>query len=106
MNAPIRTLLFLAFIIGTVVLQIFLSKKENKWLGLILPAISLIFASLFPLNMVIPPEGITSSFVLKMIITFILGNIPTVILLGIYFGCRVKERRKKQLDKMNIQDLN
>lgn len=77
-----------------------------KWLGLILPAISLIFASLFLLNMVIPPEGITSSFVLKMIITFILGNIPTVILLGIYFGCRVKERRKKQLDKMNIQDLN
>lgn len=83
-------------------------KKNWKiifWPGLILPVISFVVALLFPLNMVMPPEGVTSSFVLEMIVSFLLANIPTVILLGIYFGCREKIRRKKQLEKMNIQDL-
>lgn len=105
MNFPGKSLLALAVLVGIVFLQIFLSKRENRWPGLILPIISFIVALLFPLNMVMPPEGVTSSFVLEMIVSFLLANIPTVILLGIYLGCREKLRRKKQLEKMNIQDL-
>ncbi len=30
---------------------------------------------------------------------------PTVILLAIYWNCRGRQRRNKQLEKMNIQDL-
>lgn len=100
-----NTLFMLVLLGGTVLLQIFLSKRESKWPGLILPIISFLVALLNPLLMVMPQEGVTGSFVLEMIITFLLGNIPTVILLGIYFGCRGKLHRKKQLEKMNIQDL-
>jgi len=106
MNFPVRTLIALAFLAGIVFLQIFLSKRESKWPGLILPIISFIVALLFPLNMAMPSEGVTGSFIWEMIVVFLLGNIPTVILLGIYFGCRGKRRHKKQLEKMNIQDLN
>ena len=40
-----------------------------------------------------------------MLIVFLLGNIPTIVLLAIYFACREKYRKKKQMDRMNIQDL-
>lgn len=36
-------------------------------------------------------------------VTFLFS--PTIILLGIYFGCREKMNIRTQLDKMNIQDL-
>ena len=36
---------------------------------------------------------------------FIISNIPTIILLAIYFASREKLNIKSQLDKMNIQDL-
>ena len=32
-------IIFLAVVIGVIWLQIFLSKKDNKWLGLILPIV-------------------------------------------------------------------
>ena len=41
----------------------------------------------------------------SMLITFLGTNLPTLILLGIYFLCRENMRRKRQLDKMNKQDL-
>ena len=55
--------------------------------------------------MIAPDEGITVSFIIQMLIVWFIGNIPTIILLAIYYGCRGKQRRNKQLDKMNIQDL-
>lgn len=45
MNFSVNTLIALAFLVGIVFLQIFLSKKESKWPGLILPIISFIVAS-------------------------------------------------------------
>jgi len=36
---------------------------------------------------------------------FIISNIPTIILLAIYYASREKLRIRNQLDKMNIQDL-
>ena len=90
---------------GIICLQIFLSKRESKWPGLVLPILAFLFGLLYPLNMVAPDEGITVSFIIQMLIVWIIGNIPTIILLAIYFGCRGNQRRNKQLDKMNIQDL-
>ena len=55
--------------------------------------------------MVVPSDGITAGFIVQMIMVWLLGNIPTIILLAIYFGCRGKQHKNKQLDKMNIQDL-
>ena len=96
----------LLFFVGAVCLQIFLSKRESKFPGLVIPIISFMCGLLFPLSMVAPADGVTAGFVVKMIIVWLFGNIPTVIFLAIYFGCREKQRRNKQLDKMNIQDLD
>ena len=100
-----RTLVFLLFIAGVIVLQVFLSKKESKWPGLVLPIIAFLFGLLYPLNMIAPSEGVNAGFIFQMILVWLLGNIPTIVLLTIYFACRSKQRRNKQLDKMNIQDL-
>lgn len=101
-----RTLIVLLFIAGVIMLQIFLSKRESKWPGLVLPIIAFLFSLLYPLNMVAPSEGVTAGFVVQMILIWLLGNIPTIIFLAVFFGCRGKQRRNKQLDKMNIQDLD
>lgn len=37
--------------------------------------------------------------------TLVLGNIPTVVLLAIYAACREKQRKRSELDKMEIDDL-
>lgn len=101
-----RTLIVLLFIAGVIVLQIFLSKRENKWPGLVLPLIAFLFGLLYPLIMVAPSEGVTVGFIFQMILVWLLGNIPTIVLLAIYWSCRSKQRCNKQLEKMNIQDLN
>lgn len=100
-----RTLVFLLFIAGVILLQVFLSKKESKWPGLVLPILAFLFGLLYPLNMIAPSKGLNASFIFQMILVWLLGNIPTIVLLTIYFACRGKQRRNKQLDKMNIQDL-
>ena len=101
-----NTLVFLLFIVCVIALQVFLSKRESKWAGLVLPVIAFLFSLLYPLNMVAPSEGVTVGFVFQMIIVWLIGNIPAIVFLAIYFSCREKQRRNKQLDKMNIQDLN
>ena len=35
----------------------------------------------------------------------LIANIPTLVLLGVYYAGREKLRRDKLLEKMNIQDL-
>lgn len=97
-----RTLVFLLFIAGVIVLQIFLSKRESKWPGLVLPIISFLISFIYPLNMAIPSVG---GFIFALVLGWPIANIPTIVLLTIYFACRGKQRRNKQLDKMNIQDL-
>lgn len=47
----VRTILALAFLIGIILLQVFLSQTERKWPGLILPIISFLFGFLYPFNM-------------------------------------------------------
>ena len=111
---------------GVIVLQIFLSKKENKWAGLILPFISfgisimaLLGVLLFSVNtgtMTTTVNGEIveqtteqivnmSSIIASAIYTFLLCNIPTGILLAIYAACRGKQNRQRALNKMSAQDL-
>ena len=97
-----RVLIVLLIINGVIVLQVFLSKKENKWPGLVLPMISFLISFLYPLNMAIPSVG---GVLVSLTLGWLAANIPTAVLLAVYFGCRGKQRRKQQLNKMNIQDL-
>jgi len=99
-------ILLILLFAGIVFLQVFLSKRERRLPGLILPIVALLFSLLYPLNMTVPSEGVTAGFVFQILIVWLLANIPTIILLAIYSGCREKKYRNKQINKMNIQDLD
>ena len=74
-----------------VLLQIFLSKNKNKFLGLILPGINILYSLLAVFGFI----GYEN----------IMCNIPTYVLLAIYFACRNNSRKNSEIDKMNIKDL-
>lgn len=93
----------LVLLTGGTFLQIFLSSRENKWLGLILPAICFVFSLLTLLQLMVPPDEKQIIFMLAS--TFLLANIPTIVLLGVYFACRQRFKRRAKLEKMSVQDL-
>jgi hypothetical protein len=157
------------FMVGPIILQVFLSKRDNKFVGLIIPIIqfvlSLVIVLIFSVNAVafvsyesdentsvsyseVYDDTIDSEYddatiseslddeydeydeyddadvdetldygddevgsstgisvLPSIIILFILTNIPTTISLIIYFVNRKGKPKKKQLDKINIQDL-
>lgn len=84
MTALFPLLIFLLIIGGIYYLQEFLSKKENKIPGLILP-IAAFLNSLLCLF-----QATTFQIGLK---AFILTSLPTIFLLGIYLSCRKKIRQ-------------
>ncbi len=91
---------------GGIWLQIFLSKKNSKWFGLILPAISFAYSLLMVLSL-IAYNGMTGwDIFIRVLFTLLVSNIPTLILVAIYFACREKIKLRKELDKMNVQDLD
>ena len=92
----------LVFVVGGILLQIFLSKRESKWPGLILPLLSFLYSLLMACSAVAYNGEIPWGPILA---SLILGNIPTVILLAIYAACREKRRKRGELDKMQISDL-
>ena len=71
--------------IGTFVLQIFLSKADNPWLGLILPGITF---GVILYVCTLAPDFDTIWYGLTR------ANIPTVVYLLIYFF--VRKRKKKR----------
>ena len=98
------TLLFLlAALVGGIFLQIFLSRRESRWPGLVLPLLTFLLSLLNVLN--IADTGSVSENVLVVLVTVLVGNIPTLVLLAIYWAAREKRRIKDQIDKMNIDDL-
>ena len=136
-GAIIMLLLLLAFGVGIILLQIYLSKKENKWSGLVLPILSFFISLIAVFNIaayttntvtgvlqvtdengvviqeeivqekpnLVQPIQNTPSLIFTIGAVLLLYNIPTVVLLAIYFGCREKQRQRKALDKMQAQDL-
>ena len=93
-----RFIILIIILVAIILLQIYLSKRENKWLGLILPIISFLFALLVvPLNMMVPATGIDTSYISTLIVAFILYNIPTIVFMIIYVVCC--KRKGKQILK-------
>lgn len=101
-----KILISIIFIIGPIVLQIFLSKKDNKLLGLILPTINIILAVMIVLGMASFGDKSIIEMIIQIIIIFLVSNISTIILVAIYFACREKLKKSKEIEKMNIKDLN
>ena len=97
------TIALLVLLVGTVLLQIFLSKRESKWPGLVLPAITLIYSIVMVLNMAYFVS--IARPLLAALGVFLSCNIPTLLLLGIYSACRSGRRKKSEMEKMSINDL-
>lgn len=104
-NTLIIILLFLIIFAGAIALQVFLSKKQNKFIGLILPTIALLFSLIMVLNVVFEETMTNWQVFFTLFSTFFIGNIPTIILLAIYFGIREKLKIESELDKTRIKDL-
>lgn len=101
-----KTITMGIFLLGIIILQIFLSKRENKWIGLILPIINFFLSTMAVLVSVAFTGQPISQNILQLIVAFLISNISTSILIAIYFACREKYKKKKEIDKMNIQDLH
>ena len=101
-RVTISLVFLLVLLVGIVLLQIFLSKREGRWPGLILPLLTFLYSLLMACSAVAYNGEIPWGAILA---SLILGNIPTVILLAIYAVCREKFRKQSELDKMNISDL-
>ena len=95
-------ILMLALLVGVPVLQAFLSRRENRWPGLLLPLLTFLYSLVMAFSAVAYNGTIPWGPILA---SLILGNIPTALLLVIYFACREKFRKRSELDKMNINDL-
>lgn len=52
-NAPLNLIIILLVFVGIVWLQVSISKKKNKVLGLILPLISFLYSLIMVLNIVV-----------------------------------------------------
>lgn len=88
----------LLILIGMIGLQIFLSLRSNKYVGLIIPFINLLISIFISLQF--------SDFFVAILV-FILFMIFMVIWLGIYQACKKKIDQKKQneIKRMKINDL-
>lgn len=93
----------LLFGVGIVFLQIFLSRRESRWPGLVLPGLAFLLSLLYVLS--VADTGSVSGNILLVLAVLLAGNIPTLILLAVYWAAREKRRVKAQMDKMNIDDL-
>ena len=100
----ISLIVLLVFVVGGVLLQIFLSRRESRWPGLILPLLTFLSSLLLVLNIV--DTGSVSRNILLVLVTLLAGNIPTLILLAIYWAARKKYRVREQMEKMGKQDIN
>ncbi|RSX53048.1 hypothetical protein D2E25_1021 [Bifidobacterium goeldii] len=109
--APISIIIFIVLIAvcaGLIWLEFRLSRSSSRWLGLILPAITLLLsliAAIGVLTFAIPDSNGYWPIALNAFIAFLVYNIPTLVLAGIYLHERDKIKRREELARMNVQDL-
>jgi len=122
-------ILFLGFV-AAIFLQIHLSKQKSRLLGFILPVLSFLIVGFMIFGMalfyqegrlsvteIVNGEAVSTVIseggdkqvipgaISGIIYSFLLFNIPTAILLIIYKVVRSKYNRRRDLEKMSVQDL-
>lgn len=105
MAFPTNTALLLLLVAGLLILQVYLSKMQSKWPGLIIPGVYFLLASSIGVGRLLYNIQTTLPVILGDLFTLVLFNIPTAVLMVIYFSCRKKTKHSDEIKKMNIQDL-
>ena len=113
---------------GGIFLQMYLSKRANRWIGIIPPALFLVFSLIIVFSMVAFTTteqlhmefsddyriiAVTTNHLVdygtirfgSVAFTFLYLNIPTLICIVIHAICRKNLKNTKALDRMNVQDL-
>lgn len=113
----VSLLIFLLVCAAVIWLQIYLSRRPERFPGLILPSLSFAVALIvafgilsFRMQLLSPREGVVVAGQAPswgiIFLTFVMYNIPTVVLLLIYAICRWRRSHvRSQMDKMRIDDL-
>ena len=112
----ITLLIFLLLCAGVVWLQLWLSRRPQRFPGLVLPilsfAVSLIAAFGLTIFRLMPQAANMAAAVSErpswaaIVLTVVLYNVPTFVLLLIYAACRHRRRGvRSQMEKMRIDDL-
>jgi len=99
------TVFLVLVFVGLSLLEVFLSKSKIKWIGLILPAICFTIALIVGIGHIVSDLHADFAILLMDIVFVIIYNIPTFIFIIIYYFSRKKNNKRKELEKMNIQDL-
>ena len=109
---PFRILVLVLLLAAVIALQVFLSRRTAWWPGLVLPALEVLYSIFAIVSAIVGyyevyGQGVpvTASLIGDTFLAFLQCNIFTLVLLAVYFFCRRSQKHKKQLDKMNIQDL-
>lgn len=96
---PINVIILLALLVAMIFVQIFLSKQVSKWLGFVLPIITFLNSIVIALAIFVDDQS-TSEKLFTVLSTFILVNIPTIMLLLIYFIVRRKQQPNNKVNQM------
>ena len=99
MKIATNLIVLLILLVGGIFLQIFLSKKENKWFGRILPIITFSFSVLITLIYLLSFMAGTPIWqvFIALSLVFVLHNIPTIILCIVYKACRENINKNTQV---------
>ena len=91
-------IIIISIFTAVVILQIFLSLRSNKYLGLIIPCINLLGSVFISLQF---------SSLLAAVLGFAISLVPIVIWIVIYAVCKENLEKKKQVEikRMQINDL-
>ena len=127
----VKSIILILILIAIIRLQIFLSKKDNRLLGLIIPIVifasSLIFAFGFipTHNKIETSQSVTTetgkivesssdktstalidhSLTTSIVYTIVSINAVNFVMLGIYFYCRHKKNTHVELKRMKAKEL-
>ena len=89
--------------------EYFLAKLESPWPGRILPILSVFYsvclALIIALNVVPASEMGIPAALLVALVFLLVFNLPTAVFLIVYRNTRKKYVDRKNMDRMNIQDL-
>lgn len=101
----VTLIIFPMILIIPSLLQIFLSTRENKYLGWILPITFGIIGSVIFLNIAVFQDVTRLERLTTLLISIILSCTPAALMILIYKLSRKKYKSKTEIEKMSIKDL-
>ena len=91
--------------VALVFLQLYICKKGKRLFGLLLPAITFLLSLAAVVSVFFSAQWEFLQIWPIALLNFVLYNVPTAAFLIIYISFSRKWKKKRMLEKMNIQDL-